>query len=114
MSAGNGGVNGQPVTVNLRCADETVAQVVTSGTVSTHHSVTPIGMVAVYSVSLVLVSSVVFVLPLRIALRRYTLAPATGSQSNFTSAVTLALSSGASSFAAAGQAVMLKEKTFES
>jgi hypothetical protein len=73
--------------------------------------VTPVGIVAVYSVSLVVVSSVVFVLPLRIALRRYSVAPATASQSNLTSAVTLALSSGASSFAAPGQALMLNEKT---
>src|SRR5438876_2877499 len=97
-SDGNGAVNGQPVTLNLRCVDEVIGQVVPS-TVSTHHSVTPVGMVAVYSVSLVVVSSVVSVLPLRIALTRYSVAPATGSQANLTSAVMLALSSGASSFA---------------
>src|SRR5262245_30310395 len=113
ISVGTLAADGHPVTLNLRCTDEVTGQVAPS-TVSTHHSVTPVGMTAVYSVSLVVVSRVVALLPLRMALRRYSVAPATGSQSNLTSAVTPALSSGASSFAATGQEVMVKEEILES
>ena len=96
--------------MNLRCADDAFGHVAPS-TASTHHSVTPTGMVAVYSVSLVVVSSVVVVLPGRTALRLYCAAPDTGSQSKWTSAVVLALSSGASSFGALGHELITNEKT---
>src|SRR5687767_9339068 len=83
-SVGMPGLDGQALlAVKWKCVEDTGAQFVPRA--SAHHSVAPAGMLAVYSVSCVVVSTVGCVLPLRMALRRYREAPATAFQSNLTS-----------------------------